>query len=93
MPQVVQWPQAPDAQRAVIATCEQSLLRGELVALPTESGYVLAAGALNPEAVARLADGRGREAAAVLAVLTAVFLLQARAAAAEPAADASAESS
>jgi protein-tyrosine phosphatase len=59
MPQVLQWQHAPDAQRAVVETCRQSLLRGELVALPTEAVYVLAASALHPEAVARLAARRG----------------------------------
>ncbi len=58
MPQVMQWPPAnrpADEIAAVIETCRRSLLRGELVALPTEAGYVVAANALHPEAVARLA--------------------------------------
>jgi L-threonylcarbamoyladenylate synthase len=62
MPQVLQWQHAPDAQRAVVETCRQSLLRGELVTLPTEAVYVLAASALHPEAVARLAARRGEDA-------------------------------
>ncbi len=54
MPQVLPWPPAPDGQQSVLETCAQALLRGDLVALPTESAYVAAASALKPEAVARL---------------------------------------
>jgi protein-tyrosine phosphatase len=58
MPQVLPWPPAPDGQRAVIETCTAALLRGELVALPTDAAYVAAANAMHPESVARLAAWR-----------------------------------
>jgi L-threonylcarbamoyladenylate synthase len=58
MPQVLQWPQPDrpgDETAAVIEVCRRCLMRGQLVALPTEAGYVVAANALHPEAAARLA--------------------------------------
>jgi protein-tyrosine phosphatase len=64
MPLVVSWPmnrsQDALADRAgtAITACRHALLRDELVVLPTECGYVGAASALRPEAVARLASLR-----------------------------------
>jgi protein-tyrosine phosphatase len=58
MPQVLQWPLAPDARRAVLETCAASVLRGEVVVLPTESVYVAVASLAHPDAVARLLAGR-----------------------------------
>jgi L-threonylcarbamoyladenylate synthase len=58
MPQVLQWPQSNrpgDESAAVIEVCRRCLVRGQLVGLPTEAGYVVAASALHPEAAARLA--------------------------------------
>lgn len=65
MPQVLQWPATrtaghpPDGPRAVTQPCRQALLRGDLVLLPTDAAYVLAANGLDPDAVARLAARRG----------------------------------
>ena len=58
MPQVVQWPPGPEGSRAVVEACRRPLLRGEVVALPTESAYVVAASGLHPDAVARLTGWR-----------------------------------
>jgi L-threonylcarbamoyladenylate synthase len=57
MPQELRWPppdRFADEAGAIIETCRASLLRGELVALPTEAGYLVAANALDADAVARL---------------------------------------
>jgi L-threonylcarbamoyladenylate synthase len=48
MPQVLNWP------GPIVEPCRAALLRGELVALPTEAGGVVAANGLRPDAVARL---------------------------------------
>jgi protein-tyrosine phosphatase len=62
MPQVVPWPPGDGAMSQprshAVETCRRHLLRGELVALPTEAGYVAAASATHAEAVARLAGLR-----------------------------------
>ncbi len=68
MPQVVQWLPGPDGPRAVVEACRRPLLRGEVVALPTESAYVVAASGLHPDAVARLAGWRAGDGAPLPAV-------------------------
>jgi protein-tyrosine phosphatase len=61
MPQVLRWPATrsagtePDWPPAVVDPCRHALLRGELVVLPTDAAYVLAANGLTAGAVARLA--------------------------------------
>jgi L-threonylcarbamoyladenylate synthase len=54
MPQVVQSRQNNDDARDLIHRAVQALAEGGLVALPTETGYVVAAHALQADAVARL---------------------------------------
>jgi protein-tyrosine phosphatase len=63
MPQVCKWPPSRSSKEAgeVIESCRRSLLRGELIALPTESGYFVAANALHSAAVAQLATLRSGE--------------------------------
>ncbi|HEY8488483.1 MAG TPA: L-threonylcarbamoyladenylate synthase [Thermaerobacter sp.] len=51
-------PQRPDP--AVLAEAGAAIRRGELVAFPTETVYGLGADALNPKAVARLFEVKGR---------------------------------
>src|ERR1035437_919388 len=56
---------ADETQRSEgLSTATASVLRGELVVLPTDTVYGIGADAFSPEAVARLlaAKGRGREA-------------------------------
>src|SRR5947208_1056635 len=60
MPQVVQWPMAVPGPQAptddpVLTTGRERLASGELVVLPTECGYVVAAKGLDANAVSRLA--------------------------------------
>ncbi len=50
----------PDPE--AIRTAAEAIRRGELVAFPTETVYGLAADALNPEAVARVYEVKGRPA-------------------------------
>jgi protein-tyrosine phosphatase len=59
MPQVLDWRGAPDPRDVVYATV-QALVEGQVVALPTETVYGLAASALMPAAVERLTRGKGR---------------------------------
>jgi protein-tyrosine phosphatase len=56
MAQVLDWQRLHDP-RAVIHLAVQTLRRGRLVALPTETGYALAVSGLVPEAVRQLPDG------------------------------------
>jgi len=51
-------PESPDA--TAIRLAAEAILRGELVAVPTETVYGLAANALDPEAVARIFKAKGR---------------------------------
>ncbi len=57
MPDVVTW--RPEEAIKLIAQIVARLRAGELVAVPTESGYEVAAAALNPDAVAELAQLAG----------------------------------
>jgi protein-tyrosine-phosphatase/tRNA A37 threonylcarbamoyladenosine synthetase subunit TsaC/SUA5/YrdC len=52
MPEVMDWP--PGDPHAVITRALQHLREGRLVVFPTESVYMVAAGALAPEALSRL---------------------------------------
>src|SRR3989442_567386 len=52
MPEVVSWPSAEP--REVIARAVDLLAQGQLVVFPTVSGYMIAACAMQPAAVARL---------------------------------------
>lgn len=58
MDRIVVDPVAPDA--TVIAGAAARLQRGELVAFPTETVYGLGANALDPDAVARIYQAKGR---------------------------------
>jgi protein-tyrosine-phosphatase/tRNA A37 threonylcarbamoyladenosine synthetase subunit TsaC/SUA5/YrdC len=53
MPPVLDWNRAEDP-RDVVHLAVQALAEGQVIALPTEAGYVLAASGLQPEAVERL---------------------------------------
>ncbi len=53
MPPVLDWNRAEDP-RDVVHLAVQALAEGQLIALPTEAGYVLAASGLQPAAVERL---------------------------------------
>jgi protein-tyrosine phosphatase len=59
MAEVVAW-QRTASSDAVIHRAAQALANGRLVAIPTETVYGIAASALNPEAVNRLAHCKGR---------------------------------
>jgi L-threonylcarbamoyladenylate synthase len=61
MPEVLRVdPENPDEK--VIARAAAMLMRGELVAFPTETVYGLGADALSPEAVAKIFEAKGRPA-------------------------------
>jgi L-threonylcarbamoyladenylate synthase len=71
MPQVCKWPppnRPAEEAGAIIESCRRALLRGELVALPTEAGNVVAASALHAETIARLAAMRSGENAPLPAI-------------------------
>ncbi len=55
MPQIVEIRQADDPRDVIHRAC-QLLAEGQLVAFPTETAYVAAAGALSPVGVKRLSD-------------------------------------
>src|SRR5438552_1927366 len=59
MPEVLDWQHAANPG-TVLARVVQALVEGQLVALPTETVYGLAACALIPEAVDRLQQSKGR---------------------------------
>ena len=59
MPEVLDWQHAA-RPRELIERTVRALVEGQLVALPTETVYGLAACALVPEAVARLQQSKGR---------------------------------
>ncbi len=59
MPEVLHWPGSAD-RRAVVDRAVQALASGQLVAVPTETVYGIAASVFHPEAVERLARGKGR---------------------------------
>ncbi len=59
MPEVFDWRNAAD-RRDVVRRAAEALTAGRLVAFPTETVYGLAASALDPGAVARLREGKGR---------------------------------
>ncbi|MGB9673885.1 MAG: L-threonylcarbamoyladenylate synthase [Anaerolineales bacterium] len=59
-------PQQP--QEAIIEQAAQAILSGELVAFPTETVYGLGANALNPQAVQRIFQAKGRPSADPLIV-------------------------
>src|SRR5207244_4404249 len=59
MPEVLDWHHAAQPG-AVVDRAVQALVNGQLVALPTETVYGLAACALVPEAVERLQVSKGR---------------------------------
>lgn len=50
-----------DDPRDVVHRAVQALVEGELIAIPTETVYGLAASATNAEAVARMAEAKGRD--------------------------------
>lgn len=52
----------PDQSKEILKLAVQTLLRGELVALPTETVYGLGADAANDQAVARIFEAKGRPA-------------------------------
>ena len=54
MSEMIDW--RGDAPAEILAPAAAALAEGHIVALPTESGYELAAAGLNPSAVARLCD-------------------------------------
>jgi protein-tyrosine phosphatase len=66
MPRILSW--SDESAQQVTQEAVQALERGELVGLPTETVYGLAASALNPEAVERLRHGKGRQPGKPLAV-------------------------
>ncbi|MEN0110860.1 MAG: Sua5/YciO/YrdC/YwlC family protein [Planctomycetota bacterium] len=66
-PVVLDVAQADDA-RDIVHRAVQALAEGQLVALPTETVYGVAASATHPEAVARLAASRGSTAPLPLAI-------------------------
>src|SRR5437763_117501 len=47
-PRVLPWPATPTAQRVVLATAAEALRRGELVVLPTDTVYGIAAHPATP---------------------------------------------
>lgn len=57
-----------DDVRDVVHRAVQALAEGELVAVPTETVYGIAASATHPDAVARLADAKGRDLSAPFAL-------------------------
>lgn len=57
MPEVLDWQR--DNPRAVLQRSVRALTEGDLVVFPTETGYQVAAAALNADAVARLPVRRG----------------------------------
>lgn len=57
-----------DDPRDVVHRTVQALAEGQLVALPTETVYGIAASATHPDAVARLAEVKGRAASAPFAL-------------------------
>ena len=57
MPEVLDWRNATEV-RQLVERAAQALIGGQIVAFPTETYYVLAADASQPEAVARLASGQ-----------------------------------
>jgi protein-tyrosine-phosphatase/tRNA A37 threonylcarbamoyladenosine synthetase subunit TsaC/SUA5/YrdC len=59
MPRIVDY-HAADDPRDIVHQIVQALVEGEVVGLPTETGYVTAAHALQPEAGSRLAKVRER---------------------------------
>ena len=59
MPEVLEWPRAARPHE-VVGRAVRALVEGQLVALPTETVYGLAASALVPAAVERLQQSKGR---------------------------------
>lgn len=66
-PQVIDVAKADDA-RDVVHRVVQALAEGQLVALPTETVYGVGASATHPEAVAKLAEAKGRDASSPFAL-------------------------
>lgn len=66
-PTVIDVARADDA-RDVVHRAVQALAEGQLVGLPTETVYGIAASATHPDAVARLAEAKGRTATAPFAL-------------------------
>jgi protein-tyrosine phosphatase len=60
MTEILGWQETPEA-RQTVQRAAQALMEGRLVAFPTETVYGIAASALVPEAVDRLASCKGRE--------------------------------
>jgi protein-tyrosine phosphatase len=67
MPEILDWQRA-DKPHAVTRRAARILAQGGVVGLPTETVYGLAASALQPEAVDRLVQGKGRDASKPLAL-------------------------
>jgi L-threonylcarbamoyladenylate synthase len=53
-PRVVVWPAEPEAQAALLAEAVAALRRGDLIVLPTDTVYGLAAHPAQPDAIARV---------------------------------------
>lgn len=68
MPPVVIDVAAADDVRDMVHRAVQALAEGQLVALPTETVYGVAASATNPDAVERLAAAKGRDGATPFAL-------------------------
>lgn len=66
-PPVIDVARADDV-RDVVHRAVQALAEGQLVALPTETVYGIAASATHPDAVARLAEAKGRDIASPFAL-------------------------
>ena len=65
MPQVMPWASGSNEGLAAVNACRDALLRGEVVVLPTEAGYVAAAAVLDAEATFRPPPAFGDRPAAI----------------------------
>ena len=70
-PRVLPWPATPTAQQEVLATAAEALHRGELVVLPTDTVYGIAAHPALPDAIARVYAVKERPAEKALPLLVA----------------------
>src|SRR5947207_15196113 len=70
-PRVLRWPATPTAQRVVLATAAEALRGGELVVLPTDTVYGIAAHPALPDAIARVYAVKERPAEKALPLLVA----------------------
>jgi L-threonylcarbamoyladenylate synthase len=70
-PRIHRWPATPAAQQVVLATAAEALRRGELVVLPTDTVYGIAAHPALPDAIARVYAVKERPAEKALPLLVA----------------------